>query len=159
MARHPSADPNEKAKIAAAIEKAKIYLLAGDPVADAIRDAAKEAGLPPALLALRLKEACGGSPDEWVTKYRAAAPDVAAASQANNEADAAADKLHKEAVAQDRAIAKRERDRQEQQAVIDLRTLIRRVRAGEVTREEAGLVDKPFYDRFFPQHRTNLKEA
>lgn len=86
MVRHPPDGSDEKAKIAAAIETAKSYMLAGDPAAVAIQDAAEEADLRFELLARRFELACG-TPAEWLAKNKAAALTVAAAVAKNDAED------------------------------------------------------------------------
>ena len=73
---------NETAKLNAALASAKEYLLAGDPPAAALADAAEEHGFLPALLTRRF-EAAYGAPETYAARVAAAAADVAAAAAAN----------------------------------------------------------------------------
>lgn len=139
MARLPPVGPSEAAKIATAIQTAQSYMLAGDPAAAAIQDAADEAGLRFELLAWRFELACG-APAVWLAKVRAAAPTVAiavAANDAEDEVRRAAFQLQCDTEKQDlriRADASRAR---ESLFRAEMKALRHCFQSGEITRDEA----------------------
>lgn len=139
MAHHPLTVPNEVATIAAAVQTAQSYMLAGDPPAEAIQAAAEEAGLRFELLARRFELACG-TPAEWLMKVRAMAPAAAAAvatNDAEDEVRRAALQFQRDAEKRDLRIQAEASHDRESFFKAERKALRHCLQSGEITRDEA----------------------